>query len=174
MVGGSSRIPVLAERLTSMLGKAPRLVEPDLAVAKGAALRAHHLAGTPQLAALTAARADQRPPRQRGPGHPGRRPARSGSSVEDSYDPSGERSFVEHLVKANTPLPVERTREQVRHHPAEPGIGPDPGVRAGGPGPVRRRSGTTAGCWTASSPGSASCRPGRSSGSPCGSRSTGA
>src|SRR5262249_59002014 len=28
MVGGSSRIPVLAERLTALLGKAPRLVEP--------------------------------------------------------------------------------------------------------------------------------------------------
>ena len=53
MVGGSSRIPVLAQRLLPLLGLSPRLVEPDLAVAKGAALRAHHLAGTPQLAALT-------------------------------------------------------------------------------------------------------------------------
>jgi molecular chaperone DnaK (HSP70) len=56
MVGGSSRIPVLAERMTEMLGKKPRLVEPDLAVAKGAALRAHHIVRTPQMAALTASR----------------------------------------------------------------------------------------------------------------------
>ena len=53
MVGGSSRIPMLADRLTALLGKKPRLTDPDLAVAKGAALRAHHLAGTPQLTALT-------------------------------------------------------------------------------------------------------------------------
>ena len=59
MVGGSSCIPVLAERLTELLGKKPRLVEPDLAVAKGAALRAHHLAHvarTAHMAALTASR----------------------------------------------------------------------------------------------------------------------
>ena len=63
MVGGSSRIPVLAERLTSLLGKVPRLVEPDLAVAKGAALRAHHVLATPQLSALAAARGGTgRPP----------------------------------------------------------------------------------------------------------------
>ena len=49
MAGGSSRIPVLAERLTAMLGITPRLVEPDLAIAKGAALRAHHLVRMPQL-----------------------------------------------------------------------------------------------------------------------------
>jgi molecular chaperone DnaK len=32
--------------------------------------------------------------------------------VEDSYDPSGQRSFVEHIVHANTPLPVTRTEER--------------------------------------------------------------
>ena len=53
MVGGSSRIPALADRLQQMLGVSPRLLEPDLGVAKGAALRAHHLARTPQLAALS-------------------------------------------------------------------------------------------------------------------------
>lgn len=111
MVGGSSRIPVLSQRLTAMLGKAPRLVEPDLAVAKGAALRAHHLVRTPQMAALTAAR---------GPG--GARitagqvtpvsPRAVGILVEDSFDASGKRSFIEHLVLANTPLPVERTESR--------------------------------------------------------------
>jgi len=107
MVGGSSRIPVLAERLTSMLGLTPRLVEPDLAVAKGAALRAHHLAATPQLSALTAARQATGRLVSAGKVTPVT-PRAVGILIEDSFDPSGERSFVEHLVKANTPLPAER------------------------------------------------------------------
>jgi molecular chaperone DnaK (HSP70) len=115
MVGGSSRIPALSPRLTAMLGKAPRLSDPDLAVAKGAAVRAHHLAGTRQYGALTAAVA--RSP-GRSPGSSGATAGRAGQVVtvtpravgiliDDSFDPAGQRSFVEHLVAANTPLPVE-------------------------------------------------------------------
>lgn len=112
MVGGSSRIPVLAGRLTALLGRPPRLTEPDLAVAKGAALRAHHLARTPQLRALTTARG--------GPAGADRdtgqvvpvTPRAVGILVEDSFDPAGERSFVEHLVPANTPVPADRTEER--------------------------------------------------------------
>jgi molecular chaperone DnaK len=101
MVGGSSRIPLLSPRLAAMLGKTPRLSDPDLAVAKGAALRAHHLAGTPQLTALT------------GTGHVVPvTPRAVGVLIEDSFDPSGKRSFVEHLVPANTPLPVEQVEER--------------------------------------------------------------
>ncbi|MGH3187311.1 MAG: Hsp70 family protein [Streptosporangiaceae bacterium] len=107
MVGGSSRIPMLAERLETMLGRSPRLVEPDLAVAKGAALRAHHLAGTPQLAAL----ASGGPRQQTGKVTPVT-PRAVGILVEDSHDPLGARSFVEHVVTANTPLPVTRTEER--------------------------------------------------------------
>jgi molecular chaperone DnaK len=105
MVGGSSRIPVLSQRLTAMLGKTPRLIEPDLAVAKGAALRAHRLAGTPQLTALKAraGTAGQVTPVT---------PRALGILVEDSFDPSGTRSFVDHLVKPNTPLPVEQAGDQ--------------------------------------------------------------
>jgi molecular chaperone DnaK len=103
MVGGSSRIPLLSPRLAAMLGKTPRLCDPDLAVAKGAALRAHHLAGTPQLTALAA----------RGTGHVVPvTPRAVGVLIEDSFDPSGKRSFVEHLVLANTPLPVEQVEER--------------------------------------------------------------
>jgi molecular chaperone DnaK (HSP70) len=110
MVGGSSRIPVLAERLTAMLGVIPRLVEPDLAVAKGAALRAHQILATPQLTALT------RSTKSAAAAEAGRISTVAsrglGILVEDSYDSSGERSFVEHLVQANTPLPVIRTEER--------------------------------------------------------------
>jgi molecular chaperone DnaK len=116
MVGGSSRIPMLSPRLTALLGKTPRLTDPDLAVAKGAALRAHHLAGTPQLTALkartgAASRTGGGP--ARGTGHVVPvTPRAVGILIEDSFDPSGKRSFVEHLVAANTPLPVERTEER--------------------------------------------------------------
>ena len=116
MVGGSSRIPALAPRLATLLGKVPRLVDPDLAVAKGAALRAHRLAATPQLTALRA---------RAGRGLPGGSaaaqrvgqvvpvtPRAVGLLIDDSFDPSGKRSFVEHLVPANTPLPVEQTEER--------------------------------------------------------------
>ena len=111
MVGGSSRIPVLADRLAAMFGQAPRLVEPDLAVAKGAALRAHHLAGTPQLAAIRHV-----PGRQASAAGTGQvisvTPRAVGIQVEDSYDPAGARSFVEHMVAANTPLPAEDVSER--------------------------------------------------------------
>jgi molecular chaperone DnaK len=110
MVGGSSRIPVLAERLRSLLHVSPRLVEPDLAVAKGAALRAHHLAGTPQLAALTAAAGRKARSPLAGTVSPVA-PRAVGILIQDSHDPRGERSFVEHFVTANTPLPVTRTQE---------------------------------------------------------------
>ncbi len=111
MVGGSSRIPVLAERLTSMLGRAPRLVEPDLAVAKGAAMRAHHILGTPQMSALAATRSGAGRPTAAGQVTPVASRA-IGILIEDSSDPTGGRSFVEHIIAANTPLPVERTENR--------------------------------------------------------------
>ncbi|HMD94426.1 MAG TPA: Hsp70 family protein [Trebonia sp.] len=117
MVGGSSRIPMLSQRLTALLGKTPRLTDPDLAVAKGAALRAHHLAQTPQLTALRARTgAGSMAGGSGGAQRTGQvvpvTPRAVGILIEDSFDPSGKRSFVEHLVTANTPLPVERTEER--------------------------------------------------------------
>jgi molecular chaperone DnaK len=110
MVGGSSRIPLLSAQLASMLGITPRLVEPDLAVAKGAALRAHQMLATAQLTALTQATGRRE---MAGAGKISTvTPRAVGILVEDSFDPSGTRSFVEHLVHANTPLPVTRTEER--------------------------------------------------------------
>ena len=106
MVGGSSRIPSLAPRLAELIGVPPRLVDPDLAVAKGAALRAHQLAGTGALRALQAAVG------RTGPTRAGEvvpvAPRAIGILVDDSFDPAGERTFVAHLVPAGTELPVER------------------------------------------------------------------
>jgi molecular chaperone DnaK len=111
MVGGSSRIPMLADRLTAMLGKRPRLTDPDLAVAKGAALRAHRLARTPQLTALAVRRGESAGTQGTGQVVPVT-PRAIGILIEDSFDPAGKRSFVEHLIMANTPLPAERTEER--------------------------------------------------------------
>ena len=107
MVGGSSRLPMLAPRLTELLGKTPRLTDPDLAVAKGAALRAHHLVKSTQLSALRArARSSAQASASGGAERVGQvvpvTPRAVGILVEDSFDPSGKRSFVEHLVVANT------------------------------------------------------------------------
>jgi molecular chaperone DnaK (HSP70) len=105
MVGGSSRLPAVAAALEQRFGMRPQMHEPDLAVAKGAAVRAHQLAGSRQLTALAAG----------GVGRAGQVrtvvPRAVGILVEDSFDPAGQRSFVHHLLTANTPVPV-REREQ--------------------------------------------------------------
>lgn len=110
MVGGSSRIPILRHLLGSLLGVVPRLVEPDLAVAKGAAIRAHQLAGTPEYAAWTGRRAQGSAMSASPTAVTPVAPRAVGVLVHDSFDPSGERQFVEHLIYANTALPVSVTR----------------------------------------------------------------
>jgi len=62
--------------------------------------------GAAALAALTSGG-----PRQTGKVTPVT-PRAVGILVEDSHDPLGARSFVEHFVTANTPLPVTRTEER--------------------------------------------------------------
>jgi molecular chaperone DnaK len=126
MVGGSSRIPVLGQRLADLFGKVPQLIDPDLAVAKGAALRAHHLVGSAQMSALTARHAASHsrgggPAASAGwlrglPGGPGAitpvTPRAVGIRIEDSNDPEGKRAFIAHMVTANTPLPVDQTEHR--------------------------------------------------------------
>lgn len=84
----------------------PRLVEPDLAVAKGAARYADQLAKPSGLAAspagpagMAAAAPKVTPVAPRG----------MGVLIDDSYDPAGERTFVEHLIHANDSLPATAT-----------------------------------------------------------------
>lgn len=95
MVGGSSRIPTLTDRLRERLGLDPKLVEPDLAVAKGAARYAARLGKTAGITAAT--------------GITPVAPRAMGVLVDDSHDPSGQRTFVEHLVHANDELPITQT-----------------------------------------------------------------
>lgn len=103
MVGGACRMPILAEQLARQVGVVPRLVDPDLAVAKGAALRAHQLAGTSALRALQSSQGPDGAPRA-GKVTPVV-PRAVGVLVDDSHDPEGQRKFVAHLIQANTPLP---------------------------------------------------------------------
>jgi molecular chaperone DnaK len=109
MVGGSSRVRALPAKLRDRLGLTPRLVEPDLAVAKGAALHADHLTRSAGLSARPAAATGSA-------GIPAASPSVTpvaargvGLLVDDSYDPAGQRTFVEHLIHANDPLPASRT-----------------------------------------------------------------
>jgi molecular chaperone DnaK (HSP70) len=107
LVGGSTRMPAIAKAVASRFGIRPRLLEPDFAVAFGAAVRAHQLAGGRARASLrhaggAMARIADAPTASVVP--------RSfGVLVEDSYDPAAERRFVQHIVHRNAPLPARGT-----------------------------------------------------------------
>jgi molecular chaperone DnaK len=107
MVGGSSRIPALATRLGEQLGVVPRIVDPDLAVAKGAALRAHQIVGSSQIQAFSRTRGllESAKPGTITPVVP----RAVGLLIDDSHDVAGKRQFVAHLIDANTPLPASET-----------------------------------------------------------------
>ncbi len=91
LVGGSSRMPAVASALRRRLGLTPRLVEPELAVALGAAVRADQLTRDSDGQAVSVL------------------PRSIGVLVRDSTDPMGLREFVHHMLSRNTPLPAAAT-----------------------------------------------------------------
>lgn len=93
LVGGSSRMPMIPAALGQKLGVSPRLVDPDLVVAKGAAI----IAGT--LTAKSPTRADYRSVV----------PRSLGVLLHDSYDPQARRQIVQHIIDRNTALPAHAT-----------------------------------------------------------------
>jgi molecular chaperone DnaK len=106
LVGGSTRMPMVSASLTDHLGLPIHLGDPDLAVAKGAAIHARAISGvTLRLG-----------PPETIPDSTKRllasKPIHSvvsralGIKILDSHDKSGERVIVQHLISANTPLPV--------------------------------------------------------------------
>lgn len=107
LVGGSTRMPMIREGLERHLGVPVRIGDPDLVVAQGAAIHCRALTAqaAPRIAGSTATTSTQR--------LLGSSPVRSvvpralGIKLADSHDATGERIFVNHLIKANTPLPVE-------------------------------------------------------------------
>ncbi|MCI2416174.1 Hsp70 family protein [Saccharopolyspora sp. K220] len=92
LVGGTTKVPAIRAALQAHLDLVPKIVDPDLAVVSGAALRAHRLASSTGPARTAAAVV----------------PRSFGVLVEDSHDES-LRSFVEHLVHRNDPLPATAT-----------------------------------------------------------------
>lgn len=108
LTGGSTRMPAIATALKAHLRIPVRLNDPDTAVAKGAAIHAR---------AVMAQASQRQPQRQLGSSTASRvlasAPVRSvvpralGIKLHDSNDPAGQRIFVEHLIRANTALPVE-------------------------------------------------------------------
>ena len=104
LVGGSSRMPMVAEALTEEFGWPVRLHDPDFAVAKGAALRARELVGASGRPEWGGAA---------GIGVRGTVPAASvvprafGLLLHDSHsDPSGRGRLVSHVIHQNEALPV--------------------------------------------------------------------
>jgi molecular chaperone DnaK (HSP70) len=131
LVGGSSHMPTVAAVLDERFGWSARLYDPDLAVAKGAALRAHQLlprsvtgnasqpqGPSPATAMPRTTTADPGPGRagrdRAGLDEAGRRLAASVASrglgllIHDSHDKTGARRYVEHVIHQNDALPASR------------------------------------------------------------------
>ena len=129
LVGGSTRMPMVAERLTAEFGWTPKLHDPDLAVAKGAAIfalarvafrmqqEARESAGSAAEADERAAEVVQEVARQYGlPAATVEElsarksvsvlPKAFGVRVLDPDDPDRRREIVHHLAFANDQLPV--------------------------------------------------------------------
>ncbi|MFG2005223.1 Hsp70 family protein [Spirillospora sp. NPDC048911] len=118
LVGGSTKMPVVAARLETELGLAPRLQDPDLAVAKGAALYAFEETYRRLLAAGEQDRAEEMA-------------GRAGLSAEQQRQIAGRQiktvashafgivvvdretsaENVAHLVHANDELPAAKTED---------------------------------------------------------------
>ena len=114
LVGGATRMVMVKAALENHLKIDVKLNEPDLAVAKGAAIHAMSLtSAAPQRHDLALASS--------GGAHrlATSKPVRSvtaravGIKLFDSHDASGKRIFVQHLIQANTPLPVEAVHARV-------------------------------------------------------------
>ena len=138
LVGGSTKMPMVAERLTAEFGWTPKLHDPDLAVAKGAALFAlsqvaYRMQEEARKEAETEAEGDERAAEAvqevaRQYGLPAANvlprkvvsvlPKAFGVKMLDRDDPAGQREFVHHLAFANDPLPVKdrRVQGQTTHH----------------------------------------------------------
>jgi molecular chaperone DnaK (HSP70) len=118
LVGGSTKMPAVARRLAAELSLKPRLQDPDLAVAKGAALYAFEetyrqllAKGERDAARDLASRAGLSDAEQE------RIAARQITTVASrafgviALDPATDQEHVVHLVHANDPLPHGGSRE---------------------------------------------------------------
>ncbi|GAA0983663.1 Hsp70 family protein [Acrocarpospora macrocephala] len=116
LVGGSAKMPAVTEALTKELGVAPRLQDPDLAVAKGAALYAFEETYRRLLSAGDRGRAEEMA--ARAGLSDGQRQQIAGRTIKTvasrafgikATASNTRREYVAHLVNANDPLPADVT-----------------------------------------------------------------
>ncbi|MER6630838.1 Hsp70 family protein [Streptomyces sp. NPDC000987] len=123
LVGGATKMPAVAEALRTQFGFEPRLHNPDLAVARGAAIyaldRAAYIVSSGELPA------EQMPDvPETGLPH---RPYQISTVASRGYgiqlvDRGTDRHYVFHLVHANDPLPVSVTDEFYTTHAGQRGV----------------------------------------------------
>ncbi|MBL7499536.1 Hsp70 family protein [Frankia sp. CNm7] len=137
LVGGSTRMPAVAASLSERFGFAPRLHDPDLAVAKGAArfaliesikLELPETAGAPVSMTKVQQVADQLGISAEAVRELAAKrvavttPRAFGVRVVDSSDPSLKREIIDHVLAANTELPSARTEQFYTVHDNQTGI----------------------------------------------------
>jgi molecular chaperone DnaK len=120
LVGGSTRMPVIAAALRERFPFKPKMHEPDLAVAKGAAWFALHesarlggFGGGDEPAAGVARELDVAEGIVRTAAAKvvtNVVPRAFGVAVIDPEDPDGDSFLVSHLITANTPLPAQKRK----------------------------------------------------------------
>jgi molecular chaperone DnaK len=143
LVGGTTKIPHVRERVAQYFGKATRIdVNPEEAVAAGAALQAAALEKilsekrtTAKLAVPPAPPLGQRPPTDLGPPGPRTTAPRYSSQADTGVDPPAARTTApmgsERLPRATTQRPVTRGESiDVFEPPAAPSAGPPESSRA--------------------------------------------
>ncbi|MGI8332296.1 Hsp70 family protein [Actinomadura scrupuli] len=118
LVGGSTKMPAVAARLANELGLSPRLQDPDLAVAKGAALYAFEetfrrliLQGATERAEEMASRAGLSMDQQRQIANRQIKTVASRAFGIVVLDRETENEEVAHLVRANDELPASRSED---------------------------------------------------------------
>ncbi|MCW2917377.1 MAG: Heat shock protein 70 [Actinomycetia bacterium] len=118
LVGGSTKMPAVAARLANELGLPPKLQDPDLAVAKGAALYAFEetfrrliLQGATERAEEMASRAGLSMDQQRQIANRQIKTVASRAFGIVVLDRETETEEVAHLVRANDELPASRSED---------------------------------------------------------------
>ena len=89
LVGGASRMPVVADMIRSRFGKEPKLIDPDLAVAKGAALYAWMLC---------------RPESKKGASEPRKIESRGSRSYGLGIETLGGKKAISNIIKLTEPM----------------------------------------------------------------------
>ncbi|MDR2467254.1 MAG: Hsp70 family protein [Prevotellaceae bacterium] len=100
LVGGASRMPMAADMIRSRFGKEPKLIDPDLAVAKGAALYAHIL---------------RQPETKTNAGRPRRIESRGSRSYGLGIEISGGKKAISNLIKLTEPMLIVNRRFEGRY-----------------------------------------------------------